>query len=130
MDSFDGNLRQLSLRRNDEVQVLEAHVRAWDPADAVTIHPRPDVDVETRKKPLPGAPTVGVLDHLLTLALASWKNIEVFGLLPQCRCFEPPASKFISARLARMVCSEDTMIYTGSGGMSLRQVCCCSCYQH
>ena len=55
-----GNLRQLSLRRNDEVQVLKVHMRAQDPADAVTSYLRPDVDVETRKKPLPDAPTVGV----------------------------------------------------------------------
>ena len=88
-----GNLRQLSLRRNDEVQVLEAHVRAQDPADAVTSHPRLDVDVETRKKPLPDVPTVSV--------------------------FGPPASKFVFARLAQMVCSEDTRVYTGSGEMSL-----------
>ena len=38
-----GNLHQLSLCCNDEVQVPEAHVRAWDPADAMTSHPRPDV---------------------------------------------------------------------------------------
>ena len=44
------SLHQPSLHRDDEVQVLEAHVRAWDLADAVTSHPRPDVDVETRKK--------------------------------------------------------------------------------
>ena len=67
-----GNLRQLS---------SEAHVRAQDPADAVTSHLRPDVDVETRKKPLPGMPTVGV--------------------------FGPPMSKFVFACLARMVCLED-----------------------
>ena len=73
-----GNLCQLSLHRNDEVQVPEVHVPARDLADTVTSHPRPDVDVETRKKPLPGVPTVGV--------------------------FEPPMSKFISARLARIVC--------------------------
>ena len=46
-----GNLRQLSLRRNDEVQVPKACVRAPDPADAMTNHPRPDMDVETCKKP-------------------------------------------------------------------------------
>ena len=59
----NGNLHQLSLHRNDEVQVSEAHVRARDPADAVTSHPRPDVDVETRKRLLLGAPTVGVSNH-------------------------------------------------------------------
>ena len=72
-----GNLRQLSLRCNDEVQVAEAHVRARDLADAVTSYLRPDVDVETHKKPLLGAPTVGV--------------------------FGPPMSKFVFAHLARMV---------------------------
>ena len=55
-----GSLRQLSLHCDDEVQVPEAHVRARDPADTVTSHPRPGVDVEMRKRPLPGAPTIGV----------------------------------------------------------------------
>ena len=44
--------------------------------------------------------------------------------------FEPPTSKFIFACLARIVCSEDTRIYTGSGGTSLHPVYCCSCYRH
>ena len=99
-----GNLRQLSLCHNDEVHVPEAYVRARDPADAMTSHPRPDVDVETRKKLLADAPTVGV--------------------------FGPPTSKFVFTCLARMVCSEDTRVYTGLGGMSPCIVCCYSCYQH
>ena len=74
------------------------------PADAVTIHPRPKVDVETCKRPLPGTPTVDV--------------------------FEPPMSKFVFMRLAQMVCSKDTKVYTGSGGTSLLSVRCCSCYRH
>jgi hypothetical protein len=32
-----------------------------------------------------------------------------------CQCFEPPTSKFVFARLARKVCSEDIRIYIGSG---------------
>ena len=44
--------------------------------------------------------------------------------------FGPPTSKFVFARLARMVCSEDTRVYTSSGRMSLRPVCCFSCYRH
>ena len=106
MDRLDGggNLRQLSLRRNDEVQVPKAHVHARDPADAVTSHPRPDVDVEMCKKPLPGAPTIGV--------------------------FRPPTSKFLFVRLARMVCSEDTRVYAYSGRTSLHPVRCCSCYRY
>ena len=44
--------------------------------------------------------------------------------------FGPPTSKFVFARLARMVCSEDTKVYTGSDGTSLRPVRCCSCYRH
>ena len=79
-------------------------MRARDPADVVTSHPRPDMDVETCKKLLPGVPTVGV--------------------------FGPPMSKFVFTRLARMVCSEDIRVYTGSGGTSLRLVCCYSCYRH
>ena len=44
--------------------------------------------------------------------------------------FGPPTSQFVFARLAQMVCSEDTRVYTGSGGTSLRPVRCCSCYRH
>ena len=79
-------------------------MHAWDPADVMTSHPRPDVDVETRKKDLPGALTVGV--------------------------FGPPTIKFVFARLARMVCSEDIRVYTSLGETFLRLVCCCSCYRH
>ena len=100
----DKSLRQPSLRCDDEVQVLEAHVCARDLADTMTCHPRPDVDVEMGKKPLPGASTVGI--------------------------FGPPTSKFIFVLLARMVCSKDTRVYTGSGRTSLRTVRCCSCYWH
>ena len=100
----DRSLHQLSPCRDNEVQIPKAHVHARDPANVVTSHPRPDVDVETRKKPLLGAPTVGV--------------------------FRPPMSKFVFARLARMVCSEDKRVYTGSGGTSLRPVRCCSCYRN
>ena len=52
--------RQLSLRRDDEVQVLKMHARAQDPGDVVSSHPRPGIDVETRKRPLPSTPTVDV----------------------------------------------------------------------
>ena len=56
----DGSHRQLSLHRDDEVQVSEAHVHARGPADVATSHPRHGVDVETRKRPLPSAPIVDV----------------------------------------------------------------------
>jgi hypothetical protein len=39
-----------------------------------------------------------------------------------CWCFGPPTSEFVLARLARMVCKKDTMVYTSSGEMSLRPV--------
>ena len=106
MKRFDGDrsLRQLFLHRDDEIQVLEVHVRSQDPADTMISHLRPDVDIETRKKPLPGTPTVSV--------------------------FGPPTSKFVFARLAQMVCSEDTRVYTGSGRTSLRLVCCYLYYRH
>ena len=100
----DRSPHQLSLCHDDEVQVLEAHVRARDLADTVTSHPRPDVDVKMCKMPLPGTPTIGV--------------------------FRPSMSKFVFARLARMVSLENTRVYTGSSGKSLRPVCCCSCYRH
>ena len=98
------SLRQLSLCHNDEVEVPKAHMHARDPADAMTSHPRPDVDVKTRKKPLHGAPIVGV--------------------------FEPSMNKFVFTRLARMVCSKGIRVYTGSDKTSLHPVHCCSCYQH
>ena len=79
-------------------------MRARDPTDSMTSHPRPDVDIEMRKKPLPSMPIVGV--------------------------FGPLMSKFVFVRLARMVCSEDTRVYTSLGGTSLRSVCCCLCYRH
>ena len=44
--------------------------------------------------------------------------------------FESPASKFVFARLTRMVCSEDTRVYSGSGETPQRSVRCCSCYRH
>ena len=44
--------------------------------------------------------------------------------------FRSPTSKFVIARLVRMVYSEDTRVYTGSSGISLRPVLGCSCYQH
>ena len=58
-----GSLRQLSLRCDNEVQVIEAHVCIWDPADVVTSHPRPGADVEIHQRPLHGAPTVGVSSY-------------------------------------------------------------------
>ena len=58
-----GSYHQLSLHRDDEVWVPEAHVRAQDPADVVTSHSRPGVDVEMRKRTLPGATTISVLSY-------------------------------------------------------------------
>ena len=106
MERLDGNgsLHQLSPCRDDEVLVPEAYMSTHDLADAMTSHLRPDVDVETRKKPLPGSPTVGV--------------------------FGPPTSKFVFMSLARIVCSEDIRVYTSSGGTSLHPVRYCSCYRH
>ena len=46
----DGRPHQISLHHDDEVYVPEAHVCARDPADAVTGHLRPGVDVKMRKK--------------------------------------------------------------------------------
>ena len=61
-ERLDGGVSQcqLSSHRDDEVQVTEAHVCAWDPADSIASHLWPDVNVGTRKGPLPSAPTVGV----------------------------------------------------------------------
>ena len=68
-ERLDGGVgqRQLSSHRDDEVQVTETHMYAWDPADCVASHLRPDLE---RAK----APT--------------WRA--------NCRCFEQaPASKFL-----------------------------------
>ena len=46
-----------------------------------------------------------------------------------CRCFvQAPASKFIVMRVRLGWCAKGHKIYTGSGGTSLRPVCCCLCY--
>ena len=59
----DGSLDQPSFRRDNEVQVPKAHMRTRDPVDIVTGHPRPGVDVETRKRPIPSMPTIGVSSY-------------------------------------------------------------------
>jgi hypothetical protein len=48
--------------------------------------------------------------------------LGVFSLYTSCRCFGPPTSEFVFARLARMVCKRDTRVYTGSGRRYLRPV--------
>ena len=53
-----------------------------------------------------------------------WYGRRIVGV------FGPPMSKFVFARLAQMVCSEDTRVYTGLGRMFLCLVCSCSCYRH
>ena len=101
-----GSLCQLSLRCDDEVQVPEVHVRARDLANAVTSHPRPGVDVETRKRPLPGAPTVSVLSY--------------HGRVNFYYCASGSDGVLRGHE-----------VYTGSDRKSLRLVCrCCSCYRH
>ena len=59
---LDGGVSQCQLfsHRDDEVQLPEAHVCARNLADTVASHPWPNVNVETRKSPLLGAPTIGV----------------------------------------------------------------------
>ena len=64
---------------------------------------------------------MGLFTNLMELSLSHNRGVGVFG---------PPMSKFVFARLAQMVCSEDTRIYTGSDGTSLCPVHCCSCYRH
>ena len=44
--------------------------------------------------------------------------------------FGPPTSKFVFVGLAWMVCSEDTRVYIGSDGTSVRPIRCCKCYRH
>jgi len=61
----DRSPHQLSFCRDDKVQVPKVHVRARDPANAVTSHPRPDVDVQTCEMLLPDAPTIDVLSYQL-----------------------------------------------------------------
>jgi hypothetical protein len=69
----DRSPRQLSLCGDEEIQVPETHVCARDPADAMASHLWPDVDDKTCKRPLPGAPTIGVLNcQLVNLYLHIW----------------------------------------------------------
>ena len=99
----DGSLHQLSFRRDDEVQVPEAHVQARDPADAVTSQPRPDVDVGRAKSLYLACQLSMFSDHRrVNLYLRVWLGW----------------------------CARRTQgFYTGLGGTSLRPVCCCSCYR-
>ena len=101
----DGRLRQLSLRRYDEIHVPKAHVCARDLADVVTSHPRPGVDVKTRKKPLLGKPTVGVS--------SKHQRVNLY-------CYASGLDGMLRRHKG----------YTGSGQMSLHPVLGCSCYQH
>ena len=45
-ERLDGGVsqRQLSFHHDDEVQVIEMHVWAWDLANCVARHPRPDME--------------------------------------------------------------------------------------
>ena len=67
VERLDGgeSLCQLSIHCDNEVQVPKAHVHTQDPANAVTSHPRPDVDVQTCEMLLPDAPTIDVLSYQL-----------------------------------------------------------------
>ena len=62
----------------------------------------------------------------------NWNQKIEMGLhYHTCRCFGSPASKFCDLYVwPGWLCLEDTRIYTGSGRISLRPVCYCSCYQH
>ena len=63
-----GSLGQLSLHRDDEVQAPKVYARSRDLADDMASHLGSGVDVETRKRPLPGAPTIGVSSHQLIIS--------------------------------------------------------------
>ena len=65
MERLDGDesLHQLSLHRDDEVQAPKVYARSRDLADDMASHLGSGVDVETRKRPLPDAPTVGVSSY-------------------------------------------------------------------
>jgi hypothetical protein len=67
------NQLQPSLHGDDEVQAPEPHERARGPSSGVVGHPQPGGIDRTRKRPLPGAPTVGVSDcRLVNLCLHVW----------------------------------------------------------
>ena len=72
-------------------------MHALDLADDVTSHPRSDVDVETRKKPLPGAPIVSVS--------SKHQRVNLYLL-----------------RVGPGWCAKRHKVYTGSDRMSLRPV--------
>ena len=48
---------------DEEVKIPEAHVGAWDPAHVTRSHLKPARNRSVTRKPLPGAPTVGVSYH-------------------------------------------------------------------
>ena len=104
-ERLDGNVsqRQLSSHRDDEVQVTEMHVCARDLVDSVASHPWPDVNIGTSKGPLPSAPTVGIS--------SKHQRVNLYLL-----------------RVGPGWCAKRHKVYTGSGRISLRPVCCCSCY--
>ena len=75
---------------------------AWYPADSMASHPWPDVNVGTHKGPLPGAPTVGVS--------SKHQRVNLYLL-----------------RVGPGWCAKRHKVYTGSGRMTLRLVCCAAC---
>ena len=99
-ERLDGGMSQcqLSSHYDDEVQVTEAHVCAQDLADSMASHPWPDVNVGTRKGPLPGVSTVSVLSKHQRVNLY-YCTFGPDGVLKRHK------------------------VYTGSGKMSLRLVC-------
>jgi hypothetical protein len=69
----NANLLQPSLHGDNEVQAPEVHEHAWGPSSRVVGHPQPGEINEMCKRPLPGAPTVGVSDRrLVNLCLRVW----------------------------------------------------------
>ena len=76
--------------------------------------------------------SVSVKDWLLHWVLVKSQTYYPEHILvyeSRCRCFvRAPASQFIVMRVRLGWCAKGHEIYTGSGQMSLRPVCCCSCY--
>ena len=83
------------------------HVCARDPADTVASHPWPDVDVGTRKGPLPVAPTIGVSSKHQRINLCYCAS-DPDGVLKDTRFIlvqaECPYVQFVVA--ARVICTE------------------------
>ena len=69
----DGSPCHLPLHGDKEIKAPKAHVLTRYPTNVMASHPWPMVIYETRKRPQPSMPTIGVLNRrLVNLCLRVW----------------------------------------------------------